>query len=216
MKTRSFGKLLAATVLSIGLVNAASADVHITEWMYNGDEFIEFTNMGGSAIDFTGWSFDDDSRNSGTVSLSAFGLVAAGESVILSESSAADFRAAWGLSASVKVIGDNATNLSRNDEINLYDAGGVLVDRLTYGDGSFAGTIRTQNVSGIPSSLAALGANNVSQWQLSVAGDAAGSYLSTSGYIANPGIAPVPEPESFAMLLAGLGLLGFAARRRVG
>lgn len=26
--------------------------------------------------------------------------------------------------------------------------------------------------------------------------------------------APVPEPESYAMLLAGLGLLGFAARRR--
>lgn len=28
------------------------------------------------------------------------------------------------------------------------------------------------------------------------------------------GIAPVPEPETYAMLLAGLGLLGFAARRR--
>lgn len=28
------------------------------------------------------------------------------------------------------------------------------------------------------------------------------------------GIAPIPEPESYAMLLAGLGLLGFAARRR--
>ena len=28
------------------------------------------------------------------------------------------------------------------------------------------------------------------------------------------GIAPVPEPETYAMLLVGLGLLGFAARRR--
>jgi hypothetical protein len=27
-------------------------------------------------------------------------------------------------------------------------------------------------------------------------------------------VAPVPEPETYAMLLAGLGLLGFAARRR--
>ena len=26
--------------------------------------------------------------------------------------------------------------------------------------------------------------------------------------------APVPEPESWAMLMAGLGLIGFAARRR--
>lgn len=28
------------------------------------------------------------------------------------------------------------------------------------------------------------------------------------------GIAPIPEPETYAMLLAGLGLLGFIARRR--
>lgn len=27
-------------------------------------------------------------------------------------------------------------------------------------------------------------------------------------------LAPVPEPETFAMLLAGLGLVGFAARRK--
>ena len=29
-----------------------------------------------------------------------------------------------------------------------------------------------------------------------------------------PPVAPVPEPETYAMLLAGLGLLGFAARRK--
>lgn len=27
-------------------------------------------------------------------------------------------------------------------------------------------------------------------------------------------VAPVPEPETYAMLLSGLGLLGFAARRK--
>jgi hypothetical protein len=26
---------------------------------------------------------------------------------------------------------------------------------------------------------------------------------------------PVPEPETYSMMLAGLGLLGFAARRRM-
>jgi hypothetical protein len=37
------------------------------------------------------------------------------------------------------------------------------------------------------------------------------------GYVAVDNImvaAPVPEPETYAMMLAGLGLLGFAARRR--
>ncbi|MBP6422552.1 MAG: PEP-CTERM sorting domain-containing protein [Propionivibrio sp.] len=29
-----------------------------------------------------------------------------------------------------------------------------------------------------------------------------------------PGLAPIPEPETYAMMLAGLGLLGFVARRR--
>ena len=29
-----------------------------------------------------------------------------------------------------------------------------------------------------------------------------------------PSVAAVPEPETYAMLLAGLGLLGFASRRR--
>lgn len=30
------------------------------------------------------------------------------------------------------------------------------------------------------------------------------------------GLTPVPEPETYAMLLAGLGLVGFAARRKLG
>ena len=30
----------------------------------------------------------------------------------------------------------------------------------------------------------------------------------------SPSLAAIPEPETYAMLLAGLGLLGFIARRR--
>ena len=38
----------------------------------------------------------------------------------------------------------------------------------------------------------------------------------TGGYSAKyTPVTPIPEPETYAMLLAGLGLLGFAARRRV-
>ncbi len=33
-------------------------------------------------------------------------------------------------------------------------------------------------------------------------------------YAGNVNISPVPEPETYAMLLVGLGLVGFAARRR--
>jgi hypothetical protein len=43
-------------------------------------------------------------------------------------------------------------------------------------------------------------------------GTAAGSYGGT--YLASLTVTAVPEPESYAMLLAGLGLMGFVARRR--
>lgn len=47
------------------------------------------------------------------------------------------------------------------------------------------------------------GHNDVTQW-INVAWDSPMAFIS----------APVPEPETYAMLLAGLGLLGFHARRR--
>ncbi len=213
---------MAAAAVMFTAASTSHAAVYITEWMYNGltnGEFIEFTNLGPAAVDFTGWSFDDDSRTAGTVSLSAFGVIAAGESVILSEATAAAFRAAWGLASSVKVIGGNTTNLGRADEINLYDASNTLVDRLTYGDQAFAGTIRTQTRSGNPGGLADLTANTVTTgWFLSSVGDANGSIASTpDGDIGNPGkfsLAEVPEPSSYALMLAGLVAMFGVARRR--
>lgn len=213
-------RALCAMVLATAFAaQPALAKIEITEWMYNGDEFVEFTNMGNAPVNMTGWSFDDDSRVAGTVSLSAFGTVAVGESVILAESAAADFRAAWNLAATVKIIGGNSVNLGRNDEINIFDDAGALADRFTFGDSaSYPGTIRTQNVSGNPTSLDALVPSNVTtDWVLSTVGDAYGSYVSAGSFVANPGtffLAPVPEPESYALMLAGCALVAAAIRRR--
>jgi predicted extracellular nuclease len=213
-------QLVRSTLLAAGAALAvchsahAATGIRISEWMYNGDEFIELTNFGPAAVDFTGWSFDDDSRTPGLVSLSLLGTVNPGEAVIIAESAADTFRANWNLPASVKVLGGNSANLGRNDEINIFDASNSLVDRLTYGDQNFPGTIRTLDISGRPSTLAALGANDVRQWTLSSVADGAGSYQSATGaFVANPGIAPVPEPGTYALLLAGLGLLAGAVHR---
>ena len=99
MQLRSISSFACAFGLALAIfgsagVATAAGVMRITEWMYNGDEFIEFTNVGDASIDLKGWSFDDDSRLAGTVSLSAFGLVDVGESVILSEFDAVTFRAA--------------------------------------------------------------------------------------------------------------------------
>ena len=212
-------KLLAALLVA-GFASQAQADVRITEWMYSGGsgEFIEFTNLGSSAVDFTGWSYDDDSRLPGVFDLSGFGLVGAGESVVITEIDADTFRLDWNLGAGVKVLGGYTNNIGRADELNLFDGAGSLVDRLTYGDNAAAGGPRTQEASGRATSAAALGANNATLWVLSSVGDVEGSYLSQSEAIGSPGLtsfaAPVPEADTWAMLLAGLGLLGFMARRR--
>ena len=44
--------------------------------------------------------------------------------------------------------------------------------------------------------------------------DIVGTVTGSGGGIYNVAIAAVPEPETYAMLLVGLGLIGFAARRR--
>ena len=165
------------------------AQMRITEYMYTGEgeEFIEFTNIGNTTIDMTAWSYDDNSQSPDVFDLSGFGMVAPGESVIITEDNASDFRTDWGLDASVKVLGGYTNNLSRNDEINLYDNNDVLVDQLTYGDEDFPGTIRTNDVSGWTTD-ANLGNNDISTWVLSAVNDVQNSYASLNGDVGNPGI----------------------------
>jgi hypothetical protein len=193
--------------------------------MYSGNsgEYIEFTNLGATAVDFAGWVFDDESRLTfaadGAFDLSGFGLVGSGESVLITEDDAGSFRASWNLAASVKVLGGYTNNIGRADEINLFDGSGNLVDRLAYGDVVFPGTVRTQTAGGTPVSLVALGPQTVmaGDWVLSATTDSYGSVMNAAGDVGNPGqlvLAPVPEPETYAMLLAGLGIIASIARRR--
>ncbi|WP_257386786.1 DUF3616 domain-containing protein [Tahibacter caeni] len=172
-----------------GCADAAFAQVRITEFMYSGTngEFVELTNTGAAAVDLTGWSFDDDSNVPGSFPIGALGTLAPGESAVVTEAAAADFRTAWGLCAAARVIGGNGQNLGRNDVINLYDAAGTRVDTLRFGDQTFPGTIRTQNVAGWVTA-AGLGADAIAQWTLAAVGDAESSRASTGGDIGSPGI----------------------------
>jgi uncharacterized repeat protein (TIGR01451 family) len=163
--------------------------IAITEYSYTAanTEFFELTNTGSTPIDLTGWSFDDNTRTSGSFSLSALGVVNAGESVIVTEAADVNvFRTAWNIPTTVKIIGGSNQGLGRADEINIYDNNGLLVDRLTYDDQTIAGSVRTQNVSAWTGS-ANLGKNDAAKWQLSVVGDAQSSVRSAGNDIGNPG-----------------------------
>lgn len=69
-----------------------------------------------------------------------------------------------------------------------------------------------------------LGTGSIDLWSLSANGLAEGNYyVQVSGTLvstgsgsfgANLNLAPVPEPETYGMMLAGLGILGMLSRRR--
>jgi len=214
-------------MLGAGAILAASGtaladtvpDIRITEFMYKGEgspgEFVEFTNLGTTAVDMTGWSEDDSTRspNKSGHSLSAFGVVQSGQSVIFTEAAPDAFRASWGLSDSVKVIGPYSNdNLGNGDEINLYDNSGNLIDRLTYGSDP-----RTDGVSAVPTAASVIGANNIAGWILSQNG-VNGAYAALGGDIGSPGyssFAPVPLPAAAWLLLSGFGAFGLRRRKDI-
>ncbi|HVZ94907.1 MAG TPA: lamin tail domain-containing protein [Phycisphaerales bacterium] len=223
---RNISALGLVGLTSLAIASAAGAQVRITEWMYDGSngEFIELTNVGATNVDFNGWSFDDDSGVPGSFSLTGIGIVAPGQSVIITEATttAAQFRTNWGLSASIVVLAGNTNNLSRNDTINIYDNTNALVDTLAYGDQNFPGTIRTQGRAGVPTSLAALGANNPAMWGFADTVPGGGPYdltgiagpsgwrTSAGGQTGNPGYFTVPTPGAATLI----GVAGIAAIRR--
>jgi hypothetical protein len=88
----------------------------------------------------------------------------------------------------VTVLGDNTVaKLGRNDAIHLFDATGVLKDRLVYGDEDFPGTPRTQNVSAWICS-GGVGMDDPMLWTVSDLGDSQGSWFSAGGDVGSPGI----------------------------
>ncbi len=169
------------------------SQVLITEYMYTGGgpEFIEITNIGAHARDLAGWSIDDNHRQPLAFPIGGLGVLGPGESAVITEGAAAAFRISWQLGASIKIIGElgvmAGNNLGRSDEINLYDEQGVLVDRLTYGDEVIAGSIRARNASGW-CTTAALGADSILGWRLSVPGDVQGTWTSGQGDRGSPGV----------------------------
>jgi hypothetical protein len=100
-------------------------------------------------------------------------------------------------------------------DINLnysFNAGSyyTLLFRPTDGNGGWANAINYWNDSGLPTTIGPLTLiDGVEGYN---AGDFS-NFLHPDLRI-NADVTPVPEPETYAMMLAGLGLLGLAQRRR--
>jgi PEP-CTERM motif len=105
--------------------------------------------------------------------------------------------------------------MSRADAVELYQ------DYVLAGGGSLAANVTPVNSSTLVSDLTVDGLNSTEISDLTAAvsasfGSGTGSgigSLSPAGSVGN-GAAPVPEPSTLLLAVLGLGILGFASRRR--
>ena len=235
-------RLLAAITLTAATLAAspASAQIRITEVMSSSGtggtaDWFEVTNYGTSAVTSTGWRMDDNTfLFANSVELLGVTTIAAGETVVFLESALPGtdvpaFQTFWGGSASTAQIG-------------TYSGSGVGFS--SSGDGvvvfSSTGTELTPQTS-FPAATATTGSSFY--WAYDAAGDfVTGFGTQSAGVVSTVGTLPgtfsdqvtftsadvlanigspgtavnaVPEPSSIVLAaFAGLGLAGYAARRR--
>lgn len=214
--------VLIAALAAVSAVPARAA-VQVTEiapWSSGnsplGADWFELTNTGASAVSIAGWTMDDDSATLGSsVALTGVASINAGESVIFIEgdgSANATFLNIWfGNSAPAGLqIGNysgSKVGLSASgDAVTIFNAAGIQQTIVTFG-GSPGGPYPTfDNAAGLSGAIS----------QLSVAGvNGAFVAVNDANEIGSPGtIAAVPEADTYTMMLAGLGLIGFALRKR--
>ncbi|HRH80297.1 MAG TPA: lamin tail domain-containing protein [Thiobacillaceae bacterium] len=153
-----------------------------------------------------------------------------------------DFTVVWGLDPAARVVhvgndpyspvassGFIPSSASGGDDLRLYNMGGVQVDRLVYTSTTFLTVdisthIKDTSLLAPISGTGTSDTQSLSNWTKSSVGDAYGSYEALINYsdstleVGNPNplvsAVPVPEPETYALMLAGLGLVGLAVRRR--
>ena len=194
--------------LSLGV--AARADLVITEVMpssshtnsvANGDWW-ELYNSGASAIDLTGYSWDDNSATAGSADFNAVTIAAGSFLIVCQETIGAEqaWRDVWGISATVQVVNLGNTEFqnfgSTGDEVHLYSPALVELASVIFGAAT-SGQSFEWDSAGNSLGLSVAGENGAFQATLSGGG---------GPDIASPG-AGVAIPEPNTLLLFGLGSL---------
>ncbi len=232
-KSLSFIALAVLSTITIQ-ANAAILITEVTPWASNNGtgylaDWFELTNTGSTAVNISGWTMDDDSGNPNSALLAGINSINANESVVFLELAGGgnattlknNFINTWfnGVLPSGLQIGTYTQGVAGGvglsataDAVNIYNGvAGTLQARVTFGASDASSPFQTFNN--------AAGLNNAAISTLSVVGvNGAFTALNSATQVGSPGriAAPVPEADSYAMLLAGLGFMGFISRRRKG
>ena len=189
-------------------------------------DWFELTNLGGTAVGISGWRMDDSSASAGSSRpLRGIASIDAGRSVIFLEADAlgiddaalaAAFVGTWfGGSAPTALhigfYGGSGVGLSTGgDAVTVFDANGALQASVSFGASPAASPFATFDNSA--------GLDDVTLDRLTAAG-INGAFIAPGSLgiteIGSPGVvAAIPEPETYALFLAGLGLVGALTRMR--
>ena len=222
-----FKSLAVVAALAAAFAGSAQAQVRITEvapWSSTaaispvGVDWFEITNFGSSSVNLAGWKMDDNSFSSGlAVALNGVSTLAAGQSAIFLESAGGAaisafvtdwFNGTAPVGAQIGYYSGSGVGLSQSvDGVILFDSLNVQQAKVSFG-ASPTGPYGTFDNS--------TGLDNVTLSTLSVVG-VHGAFQAPGNTIGTVEIGSplaVPEPETYAMLLAGLALIGGIARRR--
>lgn len=222
MKTPLLG-IIAVLISSFAIPSQAAIVIsEVAPWSSGNSpiaaDWFELTNTGASSVNISGWKVDDNSNSfAAALVLNGVASIAAGQSVIFVESAGGaaipSFISTWFGSNPAPAIGyysGSSIGLSTSgDAVNIYNAAGVLQANVIFGASDAVSPYQTfDNAAGLTGAIS----------QLSVVGTN-GAFVAANDAIeiGSPGaVAAVPEPETYGMLLAGLGLLGFVNRKRLG
>lgn len=187
---------------------------------YTSDWF-ELTNFGGVAVNISGWKMDDDSVSfAAGAALTGVTSIAPGESVVFINTAVnAAFSNTWfggspppGLQIGNYVGGPGLGQ--GGDTVAIFDNTQALRARVDFG-------LSGSNLEPTPFHTFdnAVGLNNTTISTLSATGvNGAFVAINDVNEIGSPGrianVALVPEPATYAFMLAGLGLIGAVARQR--
>jgi hypothetical protein len=194
---------------AIIITEVMSSSLHPSGGSNNGDWF-EITNTGNSSINVTGWSWDDSSKAPGSSNFGTLTVIAAGQSVIISEepiASESTWLGDWGLSGVVvsTIGGASFQGLGAGgDEVNIYDDTGALVTRVTFGTAT-GGASFEWDTAGNPLGTSVIGENGAFRATTDGFGGAGQD-------VGSPGFALVPEPGYAGLTF--LGVISLLTRRK--
>jgi len=221
MKKSLLGIIAVLVAVAAVPANAAIIVSEVAPWSSGnsslGKDWFELTNTGGSAETITGWKVDDSSASfASSLVLNGITTVNAGESVIFIESSTSAstaFNSLWfgaSLPAGLQIGYYSGSGIgfgTGGDAVNIYNSAGVIQASVSFGASDAVSPYQTfDNAAGATGAISLLSQTGVN-----------GAFVAANSVaeIGSPGrIAAVPEPETFALLVAGLGLVGFSSRKR--